>query len=92
MMNNNPDQTNEITQGESMNPVEIKENTKKVVGTVLNKLQVYGFWCLLVLFVGFGCGVKYCNWSRANATKDSILQGTFIYDGAVYEVKKRVVQ
>jgi len=81
-----------MNEGDEMNPVEIKEDAKKIAATVINKLQVYGFWCLLVLGVGFWGGVKHCNNTRADATKQSIMQGTFIYDGAVYEVKKRVVQ
>lgn len=81
-----------INEGENMNPVEIKEDAKKIATVIINKLQVYGFWCLIVTAIGFYGGIKHCNNTRATATADSIKQGTFIYDGAVYEVKKRVVQ
>lgn len=74
-----------------MSPSEIKEETKKVANSIINKFQVYGFWCILILGIGVLGGIKYCNITRAGNINDSIKLGNFLHEGKVYEVKERIV-
>ena len=79
-------------QGDEKKPVELKEDAKKVASIVINKIQAYGFWCLLIAGIGFWGGVKYCNYTKKDATSETIQLKCFIYNGKVYEIKERIVQ
>ena len=70
-----------------MTSIEIKEDAKKIMSTIINKFQVYGFWCLILISIGFYSGIKYNNYIRSNSIAESIKLGNFIYDGNVFEVK-----
>jgi hypothetical protein len=73
----------------------VEENTKILVKDIVQKLQVYGFWCLLVFGVGVWCGVNYCNHTTDKDKHKSILLGGFIFKNItsgkdeVFDVRKR---
>lgn len=69
-----------------------KDETKHVIRNIINSIQVYGFWCVIVLMIGFYFGIVYCNKTRSNDISNSIKLKAFIYDMKVYEVKERLLQ
>lgn len=80
-----------------MSPTEIKEETKTVVKNIISEVQKKGFWCVLLIALGFYLGVTYINKDIDKTTKKSIKLGGFIVkndkgEDEVYDVIKRVMQ
>jgi hypothetical protein len=77
--------TNEITN-------KIETGTKLVMGEILQKLQIYGFWSVVLIGIGILIGLSYYNKTRSYDIANTIKIGGFIYDGKVYDIKIRSVQ
>lgn len=77
---------------EQIKPIGIKDETKLIIKNIINSMQVYGFWCAIIIAIGFYFGVMYCNQTRKNDVSNSITLKAFIYDNKVYEVKERLLQ
>lgn len=77
---------------EEIKPTRIRVETKLIAKRVINSFQVYGFWCVIIVMIGFYLGIMYCNKTRKDDIKNSITLKAFIYDNKVYEVKERLLQ
>jgi hypothetical protein len=73
----------------------VEENTKTLVKDIVQKVQVYGFWCILLIGIGVWGGITYCNNTRDKDTKKSIQLGGFIFKNItsgkdeVFDIRKR---
>lgn len=71
---------------------QIETSTKKFANGIIQKVQVYGFWCLLILSLGIFMGMSYNNKTKAGDIATSIKLGGFVHDGKVYDIKIRPIQ
>ena len=67
----------------------IEANAKSFIMESIQKFQVYGFWCILMIGIGIWCGITYCNKTRSNDMEKSIQLGGLIYKDVVYDIHKR---
>jgi hypothetical protein len=70
----------------------LKEDTKRMVHAIMNKIQVYGFWCMIIFILGIWAGIAYTNKTKSNENANSIKLGGFIHNNKVYEIKERAIQ
>lgn len=77
--------TNELTS-------KVEEGAKKITNGIIQKLQVYGFWTILLIGIGFFLGVQYCNKTRSEDISNAIKLQGFLYKSEPYNISKRIVQ
>jgi hypothetical protein len=77
--------TNELT-------TKVELGAKKVMNGVLQKVQVYGFWCLLLIGIGFAGGIKYADYQTSKDMKKAIKLNGFVYNDIPYTMTPKVVQ
>lgn len=77
--------TNEITH-------KIEDVVTNVTIQIRHKLQIFGFWTIILFGVGCFAGMTYYNKTKANDMAEAIKIGGFIYDSKVYDIKLRPVQ
>jgi hypothetical protein len=70
----------------------VELGAKKVMNGVLQKLQVYGFWCLLLIGIGFAFGVKYADIQTAKDMNKALKLNGFVYNDKPYNITPKVVQ
>ena len=75
-----------------MTPTGIRDESKVIIKNIVKSLQIYGFWCVIIIMIGFYLGVSYCNITRKDDMKKSIALKAFIYESKVYEIKERLLQ
>lgn len=88
--------SNHNSQGVKMNANElttkVELGAKKVMNEVLQKLQIYGFWCLLLIGIGFGLGIWYCNWTTNKDMDKALKLNGFVYKDKPYNITPKVIQ
>jgi hypothetical protein len=77
--------TNDIT-------TKVELGAKKVLNEVLQKLQVYGFWCLLLIGIGFALGVKYSDIVTSKDMNKALKLNGFVYNDKPYNITPKVIQ
>jgi uncharacterized membrane protein len=75
-----------------MTPTGIRDESKVIIKNIVKSLQIYGFWCVIIIMIGFYLGILYCNKTRKDDIKNSITLKAFIYESKVYEIKERLLQ
>lgn len=75
-----------------MTEQELKDKTKPIVKSIINKIQVYGFWFLLAVGIGAWCGIEYESKQNTKAINQAVKVGGFTVGNDVYDMKKRLVQ
>jgi hypothetical protein len=70
----------------------IELGAKKVMSEILNKLQVYGFWCMILIAIGFGLGVKYADRQQEKDMKKALQLNGFVYKDTPYNIIPKEVK
>lgn len=70
----------------------IESKAKRIIVEIFREIQMYGFWCIILISIGIFIGISYYNKTKANDTALSIKLGGFVYDNKVYDIKIRQIQ
>jgi hypothetical protein len=68
---------------------EVKEQSKAIAKSIMQKIQTYGFWCMIVFGLGVWGGIVYVNSSQAATVTTCIKLGGFVFGGKVYDIAER---
>jgi hypothetical protein len=79
-----------MTANEVATKVEL--GVKSIMNGVLQKLQVYGFWCLLLMGIGFGLGVWYSDYVTNKDMGKALKLNGFVYKDIAYSITPKEVK